>query len=154
MSDLPEAIRNRITVHPASGCWIVGGYHDKNGYARISGRGAHRIIWEILVGPVPDKLVLDHREDWGCLSKACVWPAHLLPVTNRENCTRNGVHGVAAINTAKTRCDNGHELDLFTTYWRPDGHRDCRVCIRFRVAKYKRRVAAKAAEPLELRPAA
>jgi hypothetical protein len=103
--------------------------------------------------------VLDHREDFGCLSKACGWPAHLLPVTNRENCTRNGVNGVAAINAAKTKCDSGHELDLYTTYWRPNGHRDCRICIRARVKKYRRRLreAAKAAEvavSLDLRPAA
>jgi hypothetical protein len=159
ITDLPNYIASRITVDPASGCWIVGGYHDKDGYARIKGRGAHRVIWEHFNGPVASKLVLDHREDFGCLSKACGWPAHLLPVTNRENCTRNGVSGVAAINAAKTKCDNGHPYDLFNTYFRPDGHRDCRICICERVKKYKRRLreAAKAGElavPLELRQAA
>jgi len=156
VADLPESIARRITVDPVSGCWIVGGYHDREGYARIGGRGAHRVIWEHFNGRVPAKLVLDHREDFGCLSKACGWPAHLLPVTNRENCTRNGMSGVAAVNAAKTRCDNGHPFDLFNTYFRPDGHRDCRACIRSREKKYKRqlRESAKAAEPLELRPAA
>jgi hypothetical protein len=144
ISDLPESIASRITVHPVSGCWIVGGYHDPDGYARIRGRGAHRVIWEALVGAVPDKLVLDHRDDWGCLSKACGWPAHLLPVTNQENCTRDGVHGVGAVNAAKTRCDSGHSFDLYNTYFRPDGHRDCRACIRRRVAEYQRRQREKA----------
>jgi hypothetical protein len=159
MSDLPETIRARITVHPASNCWIVGGYHDRDGYARIQGRGAHRVIWEHFNGPVTPKLVLDHREDFGCLSKACGWPAHLRPVTNRENCTRNGLHGVAAVNAAKAKCDNGHEFDLYTTYYRPNGHRDCRICICERVKQYQRRLreAAKAAgfaAPLELGRAA
>lgn len=159
LTDLPERIASRIVIHPTSGCWIVGGYHDKDGYARIRGRGAHRVIWEHFNGQVPPKLLLDHREDLGCLSKACGWPAHLLPVTNRENCTRNGVHGVAAVSAAKTRCDHGHELDLYNTYWRPDGHRDCRICIGSRVKKYRRRLreAARAADlaaVIELRPAA
>jgi hypothetical protein len=165
MSDLPDSIASRITVDPVSGCWIIGGHRDKNGYGRIAGRGAHRVIWERLVGPVPPKLVLDHREDLGCVlrdgkpDKACAFPGHLRPVTNRENCTRHGVRGVAAVNAAKLKCDNGHPFDLFTTYYRPNGHRDCRICISERVRKYKRRLreAAKAtgfATPLELGRAA
>ena len=162
MSDLPESIARRITVHPESGCWIVGGYHDKDGYAKISGQGAHRVIWEILEGTVPPKLVLDHREDQGCIlnggmpDKACGFPGHLRPVTNRENCTRNGVRGVAAINIRKDRCGScGRPLDLLNTYWYKN-RRDCRACIRRRVKEYKQRLrqAAQASEPLELRPAA
>lgn len=139
ITDLPSRIAGRITVDPASGCWIVGGYHDPGGYARIGGRGAHRVIWELLEGPVPPGLVLDHREDQGCLSKACGWPAHLLPVTSYVNAMRAG-RGVGAVNFAKEKCDHGHEYNLLTTYWRPDGHRDCRICIRRRVAAYKTRI--------------
>jgi hypothetical protein len=165
MSDLPETIRARITVHPTSNCWLVGGYHDRDGYARIRGQSAHRVIWQILEGPIPPGLVLDHREDQGCTlnggmpDKACAFPGHLRPVTHRENCTRNGLTGLAAVNATKVKCDNGHPFDLFTTYIRPNGNRDCRICICERVKKYKRRLreAAKAtgfAAPLELGRAA
>ena len=155
MSDLPESIAGRMTVHPVSGCWIVGGSLDKDGYARIGGEGAHRVVYRLLAGEIPeDKPQLDHVVKLGCISRACCWPAHLEPVTARTNTLRGT--SFAAVNAAKDECDHGHPYDLFNTYWRPDGHRDCRICIRFRVAKYKRRLcgAAKTGEPLELRLAA
>ena len=155
MSDLHEAIRNRITVHPLSGCWIVGGILDKDGYARIRGEGVHRVVYKLLAGEIPkDKPQLDHVVKLGCISRACCWPVHLEPVTARTNTLRGT--SFAAVNAAKDECDHGHPYDLFNTYWRPDGHRDCRICIRRRVKEYKQRLrgAAKAAEPLELRLAA
>jgi hypothetical protein len=156
MSDLPETARNRITVHPFSGCWIVSGKPTRSGHAKINGRSAARVVWEHLVGPVPDKHVLDHREDWGCVSKACAFPGHLLPVTHFVNMTREGVGGVAAINIRKDACGRcGRSLDLLNTYWYKN-RRDCRACIRRRVKEYKQRLreAANASESLELRPAA
>src|ERR1035441_2271887 len=78
-------------------CWIWMGYRNKRGYGEI-GRGrrgmgnaaVHVVAYEDLVGPVPDGLTLDHfRMNPGprhapC-SRACVNPAHLEPVTFREN---------------------------------------------------------------------
>jgi hypothetical protein len=157
IADLPAAIARRITVHPVSGCWIVGGHLDEWGYARIGGRGAHRAIWELLEGPVLPGLVLDHREDWGCLSKACAFPGHLLPVTHRTNTTRPGAGGVAAVNIRKSRCGTcGQPYDLLNTYYKPDGHRDCRACIRRRVREYRQRLreAATAITRAELERAA
>ena len=146
--DLPESIAGRITIHPASGCWIVGGTPSRDGHARIGGRSAARVIWELLVGPVPGGLVVDHREDWGCLSKACGWPAHLLPVTPFVNSTRPGAGGVAAINIRKDRCGRcGTPFDLLNTYFRPRGGRDCRVCTARRQREYKARLRAPQATP-------
>ena len=144
IEDLPESIAVRIRVNPVSGCWVWTGPLDKGGYGKLGGRNTHRIIWEILVGPVPPKLVLDHHEDWGCLTKACSWPAHLLPVTNRVNCTRVGVHGVAAVNIVKDRCGVCNTpYDLLNTYFKPSGARDCRVCVARRQREYKARERAK-----------
>ena len=140
ISDLPEAIAKRVTVHPVSGCWVVGGYCDKNGYARIGGDLVHRVVWQRLVGEIPRRLVLDHREDWGCVSKACAYPGHLLPVTVRVNTLRG--RSFAAVNAAKDECIHGHPFDLLGTYWKPNGHRDCRACIRDRVKRYRRRKRA------------
>lgn len=143
-NDLPPKIATRITIDPESGCWVAAPPHDKNGYARLGNQGLHRVAYQILVGPIPPQLVLDHVKDRGCTSNACCNPAHLEAVTTRINILRGT--SFAAINYAKTRCDNGHEFDLLTTYWRPGGHRDCRICIRARVAKYQRRIRGERAE--------
>ncbi len=149
MTDLPEPISNRITVDLVSGCWKVAGNLDKDGYARIGGEGAHRVVYKLLVGPIPEGLVLDHVEAWGCVWRCCSWPAHLEPVTAAVNTLRGS--SPHAINARKTRCVNGHEYDLFSTYYRPNGNRDCRFCILDRVKRYQQRQREAA---LELRLAA
>ena len=138
--DLPERIRSRISADPASGCWLGQANIDRDGYSRLDGEGLHRVVWAELVGPIPPGHVLDHREDWGCTSKACCWPGHLLPVTHRVNVLRG--RSFAAVNHAKNECDHGHPYDLFNTYFRPNGNRDCRACIRRRVAEYQARLRA------------
>ena len=63
-------------------------------------------------------------------------------MTNRENCTRNGMHGVAAINIRKDHCGRcGRPLDLLNTYWYKN-RRGCRACIARRVREYKVRQRA------------
>lgn len=41
-------------------------------------------MYELLVGPIPPGLQIDHL----CRNKICVNPAHLEPVTHRENLMR------------------------------------------------------------------
>lgn len=65
---------------------------------------AHRYSYELLVGPIPDGLQIDHL----CRNHACVRPDHLEPVTARENMIRG--FGPAANNARKTSCQNGHPL--------------------------------------------
>jgi hypothetical protein len=81
---------------------------------------AHKLAYEDQHGPVPAGLQLDHL----CRVPACVNPAHLEPVTSREN-TLRGV-GPSAINATKERCPQGHEYD----YRYPDGRRACKTCAR------------------------
>ena len=107
-------------------CWVWrGAIHG--GYGNFSvgqGRfqGAHRVAYELLVGPVPD--TLDHL----CRNPACVNPAHLEPVTNRENILRGT--GFAATYAKATHCKSGHEFTLENTAYRtrPEGGRCCRTC--------------------------
>lgn len=146
ISDLPEAIAAQVTVDPVTGEWIWTGRLDRDGYGRIGLRGAHREVYELLATEIAPGLELDHVRAWGCTSRACVSPWHLEPVTRAENIRRGD--SFAGINARKTRCDNGHEYTDANTY-RWHGRRDCRACIRSRVASYKQRQRT-SGEPLQL----
>ena len=139
LSDLPERVRSHVTIDPVSGCWRCSLSVNGDGYSHVGSRGTHRIVYELLVGPIPSGLVLDHVKALGCRWRDCCWPLHLQPVTNRVNILRG--FSFAAINAAKTHCDNDHEFTEANTYWW-NGRRDCRICIRARVAKYKTRLMA------------
>ena len=66
-------------------CWEWTGSKNR-GYGKISMKDnttilAHRAMYEMLVGPIPAHLELDHL----CRNKSCVNPEHLEPVTHIEN---------------------------------------------------------------------
>ena len=96
------------------------------GYARLrvgeTMVAAQRLAYEALVGPVPKGMVLDHL----CRVRHCVNPAHLEPVTQRENALRSGMPNAAL--SKRTHCTRGHAFDEANTYYRPDGGRRCRKC--------------------------
>lgn len=111
-------------------CWPWIGGSTRDGYGqfhpfRLRGKvQAHRYAYELLVGPVPSDLTLDHL----CRNRACCNPAHLEPVTHRVNILRGT--GASARNLRKTHCAQGHEYTEENTYIRYDGRRECRVCQR------------------------
>lgn len=115
-----------------SGCieWPGVRHH---GHGRVAHEGrlhyAHRLAYEQQVGPVPRGLVLDHL----CRNPACVNPAHLEPVSDKENILRGT--GAGARNARKTHCVRGHELagdNLLTCA----GGRRCRACNAHRCREY------------------
>ena len=71
-----------------SGCWLVRGWNSGNGYGKVSVGGrskmAHRVMYELLAGPIPEGLILDHL----CRNRACCHPDHLEPVTVKINTHR------------------------------------------------------------------
>ncbi len=124
-------------------CWIWTGWIAANGYGRVNRRKgerwgsipAHRMAYELVVGPVPNGKNLDHL----CRVTACVNPAHLEPVTERENILRGT--GPSARNAAKTHCLHGHPLDgenmrLSTRSGKT--MRRCLECKRIRDREYRR----------------
>lgn len=64
-----------------SGCWLWTGGALPNGYGQFHNQYPHRISYEFYVGPIPETLQLDHI----CHNRLCVNPAHLRPVTGKQN---------------------------------------------------------------------
>lgn len=133
-SDLPPRIAAKIEVDPDSGCWLWTGSISSEGYGHYGSpkKLVHRLVYELLVGPIPEGLHLDHVRTRGCLSRHCCWPEHLEPVTQAENNRR----------AMRSHCANGHEWTPENTHVRLNGSgRICRICNRESV--YKRRRAMK-----------
>lgn len=118
-ADLPERMARRI-VESDSDCWEWTGVLSHNGYGLVTVerrmRQVHRFVYELLSGPIPEGLQLDHL----CRVRHCCNPEHLEPVTGAEN-IRRGVE-------ARTHCKQGHLYDEANTYMRNDGARRCRKC--------------------------
>lgn len=126
-------------VHKTDGCWLWTGGLMNKGYGTFwAGRSlrAHRVAYELCIGPIPEGLTLDHL----CRVRRCVNPAHLEPVTIRENVMRG--EGITAALAARDYCVNGHPLTGDNLRIDAHGHRRCRTCGRAKQAAYKaRRVA-------------
>ena len=118
-----------------NGCWEWTACRSKDGYGffGINGKNkyAHRVAYEMLVGPIPEGLELDHL----CVNPPCVNPAHLEPVTRQENHRRSKA---GIVNASKTHCRRGHPYDDENTYRYPNGARRCRQCHRDNWHRYER----------------
>jgi HNH endonuclease len=133
----------KVDKDSPGGCWLWTARCNDDGYGQFTVPGggqqlSHRLAFTLLVGPIPEGHVIDHVKVNGCTSKACVkpiadehGPAHLEPVTHRENVLRGD--GTTGRNARKTHCPQGHPYDEVNTYLRPDGHgRECLACRRVR----------------------
>jgi len=130
--------------------WRAALHHHGYGAFGVDSRHragyAHRVAYELLVGPIPDGLTLDyqcHNADpscsggHACQHRRCCNPAHLEPATNRDNILRG--ESPSAGNARKTRCSAGHPFDTANTYVRPNGVRGCRACHREEVKRAQAR---------------
>lgn len=115
-------------VHPVlnTPCWPWTAGLGRGGYGVFwvppHQRCAHRLSYELEVGPIPDGLVIDHL----CRNRSCINPGHLEPVTHRINLLRGET--IQAANARKTHCLRGHPFDEENTDRQSDGYRRCRAC--------------------------
>lgn len=107
--------------------WIVD--KETNGYGKAYANGrtwqAHRLSYELFVGPIPLGLQLDHL----CRITNCINPEHLEPVTPAENKRR----------AMKVHCKRGHKLsgnNISTN----NGTRQCLKCRALREANRRQKV--------------
>lgn len=134
----PAIDRFLLKVDKTAGCWVWTGTVTRKGYGMFwpdgGGVPAHRWSYEHYVGPIPEVLQLDHlchtrdRSCPGgdaCPHRRCVNPAHLEPVTAKENQVRS-LHDPAV----RTHCPQGHPYDEVNTYLTARGSRGCRTCRR------------------------
>lgn len=100
-----------------------------NGYSRLRfGKThvqAHRWVWELLNGKIPDGLVIDHL----CSNRACVAPDHLRLVTQQVNIMA-GKHSI----DNRSHCNQGHPFEG-NIMVRKNGKRECAECNRVRGRK-------------------
>lgn len=133
MNDIASKLgKYAASVSVTDGCWVWMGtrQYPKNhpaypGYGRVMVNKrrtqAHRVVYELMVGPIPNGLIIDHL----CRNPICVNPAHLEAVNVKENVLR-GI-GITAAQKRKTHCVRGHAFSEENTYVH-NGHRYCLAC--------------------------
>lgn len=131
---IPQRFVDKVRVIPCGGCWEWTARLNRDGYGEFwwddRAQKAHRVAYELMVGPIPDGLTLDHL----CRNRCCVNPNHLEPVSITVNIRRMRPDG-------ETECPRGHPLtgDNVGTRTGRNGRpwRVCRRCDRERqMAKY------------------
>ena len=123
-----DRFQKYIEYDTNTGCWLwSGGTASGYGSFRLNNprrvRGAHRITYTKLVGQIPDGLEPDHL----CRTRPCCNPAHLEPVTTKENLSRSPFFGAN-----RTHCPKGHEYTPENTIFQVSNGkyrtRACRLC--------------------------
>lgn len=137
-STLAERMNEKVDRSAgADACWPYTGT-TQHGYGLITDGPrqlkAHRVAYELWVGPIPAGMTLDHEchnaalaaglcSPGACEHRACCNPRHLAVRTIKENTMRGG--GLPPQNRRKETCPRGHVLVPLPS--NPD-HRTCPAC--------------------------
>jgi len=131
---LPQRFWDKIEVVDTgyvTPCWLWtaslkegprGGY-GRFGVGGGKDKGAHRVAYEALVGPIPDGEEPDHR----CEVKRCTRPTHLESVTHQVNMARA---------LSRDECPANHPYTGHNLIIEGNGWKRCRIC---RNARKRRR---------------
>ena len=127
MIKISTAERFWAKVNKTDTCWLWTASTKGAGYGQyiIEGKSylSHRLSYEMLVGSIPEGLVIDHL----CKVKTCVNPEHLEAVTQYENMMRSES---GAYLKSRTHCPKNHPYSGTNLYVSPRGGRFCRACRR------------------------
>lgn len=115
-------------------CWLWTGADNGKGYGLVNVNKKlcylHRFTYERFIGPIPDRLQLDHL----CRQHACCAPHHLEPVTGLANVRRGS-------RATQTHCKRRHALAGDNLYIWTDragrAHRTCRECRDANMAEWR-----------------
>lgn len=132
---LPQRFWNNLLVDPLTGCWVWQGRPDRDGYPNRTStinyatkERPYRWAYRVLVGPIIGE-TLNHQ----CRNKMCCnpGPGHCCePMSFVDNVRDAKAHTVT--------CRQGHPYDMTNTHVRRDGRRECKTCMRERVAAQRR----------------
>lgn len=112
-----------------SGCWNWARSTRRSGnfsYGKIKSSKdgkqllSHRALYSATVSEIAADMTIDHL----CRNTLCVNPAHLEPVSMKENILRG--YGPAAINARMATCAEGHEFKMVN--WAGRKQRACMTC--------------------------
>lgn len=138
-TDSPEEKRfwTKVERRNDDECWPWLGAINA-GYGKFhwsGGQLAHRFAYELLVGPIPRSLTLDHlchtndqscREGSSCSHRSCVNPLHLEPVELKINNLRG--RSPWADSARQTHCHKGHLLEGDNVRIEGGKSRRCKTC--------------------------
>lgn len=130
-SKLPYRLKVKIDrwINPPCWEWIAAKIGRGYGQSNIHGERvyAHRLIFELMKGPIPERRQIDHI----CRNKLCVNPSHLRIVTADEN----------MFFARREFCRKGHPLKEPNLEITRNGKgRACKACrVIYRANAYKRK---------------
>lgn len=123
---------SKVDQKGPNGCWIwMGGVRNADGYGLISlsavcsSKLTHRISFVLHRGPIFNGVCVLHR----CDNPPCVNPDHLFlgkEVDNVHDMLKKGRHKTPF--KKLTHCKRGHLFTEKSTYIKPDGKRNCKIC--------------------------
>lgn len=137
-------VRIVLNTKRVGGCLEWQKTTNEHGYGIIRYRKknwrAHRLVWTLTRGDVPNGLDVCHK----CDNPRCCEPGHLFLGSRTDNMRDCASKGRWRNQSAgKTHCPLGHQYDEANTHVYQN-HRSCRQCSRLKAARYRAKRAAAA----------
>lgn len=93
MKTIKQRLLDYSHLDPSTGCRLWNRCYDRSGYGWVryegKARSAHRVSYQVFVGPIPDGLCILHS----CHTPACIEPKHLRVGTQGDNMVDRALAG-------------------------------------------------------------